>query len=349
MQEQTEVPLAPLTSLRLGGSAARLVAAGSAAEIVDAVRRADAGGVPVLLIGGGSNLVLADEGWPGLVVLLRSAGIAIRRDGDRVLVTAQAGEPWDELVTRAVGEGWGGIECLAGIPGLAGATPVQNVGAYGQEVADTITAVTVWDRDRGEQRELSLVDCGFAYRDSVFKHSMRYVVLAVSYALRPVARSGPVRYAELARVLGVPTGGRAALTEVRDAVLRLRRGKGMVLDPVDHDTWSAGSFFTNPVLSTVEVTGFEARLPAGTAYPHWPSGNGSTKLSAAWLIERAGFGKGYRRGRVGLSGKHTLALTNRGGASAAELLELAREIRAGVRDRYGVTLQPEPLLVGLAL
>jgi UDP-N-acetylmuramate dehydrogenase len=349
VQERTDVPLAPLTSLRLGGPAARLVEAGSAAEIVAAVRQADAGGVPVLLVGGGSNLVLADEGWPGLVVLLRSTGVAVRRDGDRVAVTVQAGEPWDDLVARAVGEGWAGLECLSGIPGLTGATPVQNVGAYGQEVAETITAVTVWDRDRGERRELSTADCGFAYRDSVFKHSARYVLLAVSYALPPALRSGPVRYAELARVLGVPAGGQAKLAEIRDAVLGLRRGKGMVLDPADHDTWSAGSFFTNPVLSTVDIAGFEARLPAGTAYPHWPAGDGRTKLSAAWLIERAGFGKGYRRGRVGVSGKHTLALTNRGGASTAELLDLAREVRAGVRDRFGVTLQPEPLLVGLTL
>ncbi|HSV65459.1 MAG TPA: UDP-N-acetylmuramate dehydrogenase [Mycobacteriales bacterium] len=366
MRERYDVPVAPLTTLRLGGPAARLVEAGSDAEIIEAVRWADGDGVPVLLVGGGSNLVLADDGWPGLVVLLRSRGVTVRRgdgggtgdggtgdgsagSGERVTVTVQAGEPWDDVVRRAVAEGWAGIECLAGIPGLAGATPVQNVGAYGQEVAETITGVTAWDRSRGEVRELSTVECEFAYRTSRFKHTDRYVVLAVELSLAVGELSGPVRYAELARALGVEVGARAKLAEVRDAVLTLRRGKGMVLDPADHDTWSAGSFFTNPVLSTVDTAAFEARLAPGTAYPHWPAGDGLTKLSAAWLIEHAGLGKGYRRGPVGLSGKHTLALTNRGGASTRDLLALAREVRASVHDRYGVLLQPEPLLAGVTL
>jgi UDP-N-acetylmuramate dehydrogenase len=347
--------LAGFTTLRLGGPAGRLVEAGGAAEIVDAVRSADAAGEPVLLVGGGSNLVVADAGWPGVAVLLRSRGVAVQRTRGGtgggtggVRLTVQAGEPWDEVVARTVAEGLAGIECLAGIPGLAGATPVQNVGAYGQEVADTITGVRVWDRVAGAVRDLSAADCGFDYRDSVFKHADRFVVLAVTFALTEQALSGPVRYPELAAALGVAVGEAAKLPDVREAVLALRRGKGMVLDPADHDTWSVGSFFTNPILGPAQLAEFEATLPAGTRCPSWPAGGG-TKLSAAWLIERAGFGKGYGAGPVRVSTKHTLALTNRGGATTADLLTLARELRDGVRARSGVTLTPEPLLVGVTL
>jgi UDP-N-acetylmuramate dehydrogenase len=346
VQELYDVALAPLTTFRLGGPADTLVEAATGPDIVAAVRIADAAGTPLLLIGGGSNLVLADEGWPGLAVLLRSRGIQRRRDGDRVVLSVPAGEPWDEVVAGAVADGLAGIEALSGIPGLSGATPVQNVGAYGQEVAETITGVTVWDRYRAQERRLSTVDCEFAYRTSLFKHTDRYVVLSVDFALEPATLSAPVKYAELARTLGIEVGERAKLVEVRQAVLELRRGKGMVLDEADHDTWSAGSFFTNPVLSTVDD--FESRLNPGTAYPSWPAGGG-VKLSAAWLIERAGFPKGYTRGPVALSNKHTLALTNRGTASTADLLALAREIRAGVLARFGVTLHPEPRLVGVIL
>jgi UDP-N-acetylmuramate dehydrogenase len=343
------VRLAELTTLGVGGPAARVVEAATEAEIVAAVAGADAAGEPVLLLGGGSNLVVADEGWPGVVVLLRSRGVEARPSGDRVELTVQAGEPWDELVHRLVADGLAGVECLAGIPGLAGATPVQNVGAYGQEVAETITAVRLWDRRAGAVRELPAHECGFAYRDSVFRHSERYVVLAVTFALSTQPLSSPVRYAELAGALGVHIGEPAKLADVRDAVLGLRRGKGMVLDPGDPDTASVGSFFTNPVLGPDALRAFVARLPPGARYPSWPAPGGGTKLSAAWLIERTGFGKGYGSGRVRLSGKHTLALTNRGGASAAEVLALAREIRDGVRDRFGVTLHPEPRLVGVEL
>ncbi|HEX5493489.1 MAG TPA: UDP-N-acetylmuramate dehydrogenase [Mycobacteriales bacterium] len=351
--DRRDVPLAPLTTLRLGGPAARLVEATDEAGIVAAVRAADAEGTGVLLLGGGSNLVLADEGWAGLVVLLRSRGVSARRDGDRVLLDVAAGEPWDELVARTVAEGWSGLECLAGIPGLAGATPVQNVGAYGQEVAQTVHSVRVLDRQRGEVVRIEAARCGFAYRQSAFKGSVfrgtaRYVVLSVTFALRPGCQS-TARYAELATALGVPVGGTASLAATRDAVLALRRGKGMVLDSDDHDTWSAGSFFTNPVLSAAELATFAGRLPPGSGYPSWPAGDDRTKLSAAWLIQHAGFDRGYRRGTVGLSTKHTLALTNRGGARTSELLGLAREIRDGVRTRYGVTLRPEPLLVGATL
>jgi UDP-N-acetylmuramate dehydrogenase len=345
-----EEALAAYTTLRLGGPARGLVEAGSADAIVEAVRAADAVGEPVLLLGGGSNLVLADAGWPGVAVLLRSRGVAVERGRDEVLLTVEGGEPWDDLVARTVADGLAGIECLSGIPGLTGATPVQNVGAYGQDVSETVTGVRVWDRVAGEIRDLAGAACGFGYRDSAFKHSAdRYVVLAVTFALRERTLSGPVRYAELARVLGVEVGEPAKLSDVRDAVLALRRGKGMVLDPDDHDTWSVGSFFTNPVLGAAELAGFEARLEPGSAYPSWPAPDAGTKLSAAWLIERAGFGKGYARGRVAVSAKHTLALTNRGGATTAELVALAREIRAGVRTRFGVPLLPEPLLVGVTL
>jgi UDP-N-acetylmuramate dehydrogenase len=350
---QPPVPLAELTTLRVGGPPARMVPAESAAEIASAVAEADAGGEPVLLVGGGSNLVVADRGWPGLALLLRSRGVAVRRDGPTVTLTVQAGEPWDDLVARAVADGLAGVECLAGIPGLAGATPVQNVGAYGQEVSQTITAVQVWDRRAGAVRDLTPAECGFRYRDSVFKHSDRYVVLSVTFALaaRPPGRplAEPIRYPELARALDVPLGRRAKLGEVRDAVLGLRRSKGMVLDPSDPDTASVGSFFTNPVLSPAALAEFEARLPPPGGYPSWPAEDGGTKLSAAWLIERTGFGKGYGHGPARLSTKHTLAVTNQGGASTADIVALAREIRDGVRARFGVALRPEPLLVGVTL
>ncbi len=339
MQVSRGAPLAPLTTLRLGGPADRLVEAGTAAEIVEAVRAA---GDDLLLLGGGSNLVLADAGWPGTVVLIRSRGVEVT-DG---AVLAEAGEPWDDLVARTVAEGRSGLECLAGIPGLTGATPVQNVGAYGQEVADTIVRVDAYDRVADEVRTLGPEECRFGYRDSLFKHTDRWVVLRVGFALSRTGKSAPIRYAELARTLGVQLGEVAPLADVRSAVLDLRRGKGMVLDPADRDTWSVGSFFTNPVLDPAELAGFEAR--AGGPYPSWPAGAG-TKLSAAWLIERSGFTKGHGGQSVRVSGKHTLALTHRGGGSTAELVALAREIRDGVRDRFGVELRPEPRLVGVAL
>jgi UDP-N-acetylmuramate dehydrogenase len=344
VQVRPGVPLAELTTLRLGGPARALVEAATAAELVDAVRAADEHGEPMLLVGGGSNLVVADAGWPGTVVLVRSRGIAVEADGDTRALTVEAGEPWDGLVARAVAEGWAGVEALSGIPGLVGATPVQNVGAYGQEVAETVTRVDVYDRAARATRQLSPAECRFGYRDSLFKHTDRYVVLRVVFALTASDKSGPLRYAELARAVGEV----APLADVRSAVLALRRGKGMVVDPDDPDTWSAGSFFTNPVLDPAAVAAFEARLEPGTAYPSWPAGDGR-KLSAAWLIDRAGFAKGYGTGRVRISVKHTLALTNRGGGRAADLVALAREVRDGVVARFGVELRPEPRLVGVAL
>jgi len=333
----------------LGGPADRVVTAPDDDAVVKAVRSADADGTPVLLVGGGSNLVVADDGWRGTAVLVRSRGVTVTVTGaDRAALDVAAGEPWDELVARCVDDGLSGIECLAGIPGLSGATPVQNVSAYGQEVASVIETVRVWDRSASEVRDLAAPECGFGYRTSIFKHTDRYVVLRVRFSLVRDRSAAPVAYAELARALGVDVGDRVSVAEARDAVLSLRRAKGMVLDASDHDTWSAGSFFTNPILGAADVAAFENRLDADSSYPHWPE-SGGRKLSAAWLIERAGFHRGYALGAAAVSGKHTLAVTNRGGASTAEIIGLARVVRDGVIDRFGVQLYPEPRLVGVTL
>jgi len=345
-------PLAGHTTLRLGGPARAFATAATEDDLIARVRSADAAGEPLLVLGGGSNLVVADEGFPGTVVHVATTGID--RAGPAGLTVA-AGEDWDPLVAACVDEGLAGLECLSGIPGLAGATPIQNVGAYGQEVAQTVTSVRVYDRVDGQVRDLATADCGFGYRSSVFKRSLapgsvtgRFVVLRVTFALVADKLSMPVRYPELARALGVDPGGRAPLAEVRAAVLGLRRGKGMVLDPGDPDTRSAGSFFLNPVLTTGQFAALERA--AGPGVPHYPAGPGQLKVPAAWLIERAGFGRGYQHpGGARISAKHTLALVNPGGASTASLLALAREIRDTVRGRFGVELACEPVLVGASL
>jgi UDP-N-acetylmuramate dehydrogenase len=351
--EQTRVPLSVHTTLRLGGPAGRLVTATTEAEAIATVRAATRQGAPILVLAGGSNVVVADEGFPGTVVLLRQRGIEVSEEDGRVSVTVAAGEPWDEVAATAVASGWSGIESLSGIPGSAGATPIQNVGAYGQEVAETITAVRVYDRRRDETVTLPAAACDFAYRTSLFKYNDRFVVLSARFALSAAKNSTPIRYLELARTLGVEPGERAPLEEVRTAVLKLRAGKGMVLDPVDPDTYSVGSFFTNPVLDPAGFTALRERAAdEGIGEPMaWPGGDGNVKVSAAWLIERAGFGKGFGQPGTGVavSAKHTLALTNRGTGSTAALLALAREIRDGVRDRFGVLLHPEPVLVNCAL
>jgi UDP-N-acetylmuramate dehydrogenase len=333
VQVRRNAPLAELTTLAVGGPAERLVEVTDADELVAAVREADEAGRPMLLLGGGSNVIAPDAGWPGDVVLVRSRGIA--RDGGRLVV--QAGEPWDDLVAATVEQGLAGMEAMSGIPGSTGATPVQNVGAYGQEVAQVITAVRVWDRAEKAERTLSPDQCGFAYRDSRLKREPgRFVVLDVAFALEPGRRSRPVGYAELARRLGVELGQTAPLADVRAAVLELRRGKGMVWDPADPDSRSAGSFFTNPI------------VPAERAVegcPSWPAGGGRVKLSAAWLVQHAGFGRGFRDGRVGTSSRHSLALTTADGATAAELLAFSERIVATVRERFGVTLEREPTAV----
>ncbi len=353
MHEQaTGVPLAPLTTLRLGGPARQLVEAATQDELVAAVRECDAAGEPVLVLAGGSNVVVADDGFDGTVVLVRTRGLRRRRAGERALVTAQAGESWDDLVALIVEDGLSGVECLSGIPGSAGATPIQNVGAYGQEVASTIVSVRVLDRRDGEVRDLAPDQCGFGYRTSVFRHAADHVVLAVTFVLADSVLSEPLRYAELAQALGVEPGARAPLTATREAVLELRRGKGMVLDAADHDTWSAGSFFTNPVLDDAAAADLQRRvaerLGEDARAPAFADPAGGVKTSAAWLIEHAGFAKGDRRGAVGISARHALALTNRGGATTRELLDLAREIAAAVERDFGVALRPEPVLVGCA-
>lgn len=341
--------LAQHTTLRLGGPARRWVEVRSEAELVDAVASADAAGEPVLVVGGGSNLVVADDGFAGTVVGIATEGIRGDVDDDAgptcggAVVTVAAGESWDSFVAQAVDRGWVGIEALAGIPGSVGATPIQNVGAYGQDVSQTIASVRVWDRTLRGVRTFANADCGFGYRHSRFKADPgRHVVLDVTFQLRQGSLSAPVTYGELARTLGVEAGARAPLADVHAAVLGLRRGKGMVLDDADHDTWSAGSFFTNPVL-TPEAA---AALPEGA--PRWQQG-GAVKTSAAWLIQHAGFDKGYGNERVRLSTKHPLALTNRGGATTADLLALAREVRDGVARSTGIVLVPEPVIVGAAL
>lgn len=354
MELAERVRLAPYTTLRLGGRAGRFVEAGTAEDVVAAVAAADRAGDAALVLGGGSNLVVPDAGFDGVVVRVATRGVEVRDDGDRVVLRAQAGEDWDSLAARCVAEGLSGMEWLSGIPGLVGATPIQNVGAYGQEISDTVTAVRAYDRRAGEVVELAPEHCRFGYRTSAFKGSDRYVVLDVTLALGRDPYSTPIRYAELARTLGVEIGERVPLADARAVVLGLRRGKGMVLDPADGDTVSAGSFFTNPVLEARRVAGVERRvarlLGPDTMVPSYPAGSGYAKLSAAWLIERAGFPKGYRRGPVRISTKHTLALTNpevRG--STADLLGLAREVRDGVRDAFGVELRNEPTLLGVTL
>jgi UDP-N-acetylmuramate dehydrogenase len=326
--------LAPLTTLRLGGPAARFVEARTEDEAVEAARHAD------LILAGGSNVVIADEGVPGTVARIVTRGV--ERDGARL--TVAAGEEWDPLVAMCVAEGLQGFECLSGIPGSVGATPIQNVGAYGQEVAETVESVRVYDRATDRVEDMPTADCGFVYRGSVFKYRDRRVVLSVTFRMNASPLSGPIRYAELARRLDVPIGGRAPLHDVREAVLGLRRGKGMVIDPADPDSVSAGSFFTNPMLPAADFDALAQR--ADSAPPAWPEPDGRIKTSAAWLIEQAGFHKGYGNGRVGISTKHTLALVNRGGATTAELMSLAREIAGGVEERFGVSLHPEPVLVG---
>jgi UDP-N-acetylmuramate dehydrogenase len=329
----TGVPLAPLTTLRLGGPAAKVLEARTDDEVVEAVRACDEAGEPVLVLAGGSNVVIADEGFDGTVVRMLTRGV--ERDGTGLSVAA--GEPWDDVVAGAVDDGLAGIECLSGIPGSTGATPIQNVGAYGQDVAQTVTSVRVFDRERDLVEDLPAEAIGFGYRTSALRYQDRRVVLRVRFELTASELSGGLRYAELVRSLGAD---RAPLHDVRDAVLELRRGKGMVIDRDDPDTVSAGSFFTNPILEERQFEALDGEPP------RFPEAGGRVKTSAAWLIERSGFHKGDTRGRVGISTKHSLALINRGGATTAELVEFAREIAAGVRQRFGVDLHPEPIFVG---
>ncbi|MGY0501868.1 UDP-N-acetylmuramate dehydrogenase [Nocardia sp. FBN12] len=343
------VRLSELTTLRVGGPA--LLAECTTTEaLVATVKALDAAGIAVLLVAGGSNLLIDDAGFDGVAVRVATTGVELGADG----VVAEAGANWDEVVAATVAAGLGGLECLSGIPGSAGATPVQNVGAYGVEVASLLRRVRLLDRKTGDVRWVEPAELGFGYRTSVLKHSDDAVVLAVEFAVDPSGMSAPLRYGELAKVLGAGDGETRPVAQVRAKVLRLRAGKGMVLDPADHDTWSAGSFFTNPVVSDERLPQVLAAIAAHVGddvkVPTYPALDG-TKLSAGWLIERAGFAKGFPGDEAAarLSTKHTLALTNRGTATATDIVALARTVRAGVQERFGVTLEPEPVTVGLTL
>jgi UDP-N-acetylmuramate dehydrogenase len=353
MEVSAKTRLADFTTLGLGGPARRFVDASTADEAIEAIDAADRDGEPLLVIAGGSNLVVADAGYDGTVVRLATRELAVERGDDSVRLVVAAGEPWDEVVARCVIDGFAGIECLSGIPGSTGATPIQNVGAYGAETADTMVSLQAYDRQERAVVELSAADCGFGYRTSALRHRDRHVVLTVTFELERAPLSPPLDHVELARSLGVEPGGRAPLAATREAVLALRRRKGMVLDPDDPDSRSAGSFFLNPILSRDQFALLDRRvaelLGADIHAPGWPAGDDQVKTSAAWLIQQAGFGRGYGDGRAGISSKHTLALVNRGGATTAELVALAREIRDGVASAFGVALEPEPTLVGVAL
>lgn len=350
--------LSALTTSAVGGPAGTFIQARTEAEIIDAVSAADAAGEQLLIIAGGSNLLISDDGYPGTVVQIASEGFTVNAEDScgGVAVVVQAGHNWDKLVEHAVLHAWSGVEALAGIPGSTGATPVQNVGAYGADVSQTIAAVRTWDRERNAVKTFTNSELKFGYRDSILKQttvngSPRYVVLTVEFQLPLGRMSAPIRYAELARALGVEVGKRAYSNDVRREVLRLRASKGMVWDPEDRDTYSTGSFFTNPIVSA------EAAAALPETAPRYPGGqDGLVKLSAAWLIDQAGFGKGFglepgsvSGGRASLSTKHTLAITNRGTACAKDVVAVAREVRAGVEQRFGIQLHPEPLLIGLEL
>jgi UDP-N-acetylmuramate dehydrogenase len=355
------VKLADYTTVGLGGPARGFIRAGTEEELIEAVRAADASGEPVLILGGGSNLVVADEGFDGTVIQVATRGVSHGAGPGRGpamgmgTVTVAAGEEWDAVVARTVAEGLAGVECLSGIPGLAGATPIQNVGAYGQEVSQTITRVRVYDRKTSEVLDIPNGQCGFGYRTSRFRGTDQFVVLSVTFGLAVQIRSVPVRYPELAAALGVSPGDQVESSEARSAVIELRQRKGMVIDPADPDTRNSGSFFVNPVLDADAMAFVEAaaraRCGPGTRVPRFAAKEeGLVKVPAAWLIERAGFGKGYNPGDgARISSKHTLALVNSGSASTAGLMALAREIRDGVRDIFGVSLTPEPVLVGVTL
>lgn len=337
--------LAAHTTLRVGGPADRLVVATTERELIDTVAHCDERGEPVLVLGGGSNLLVSDEGFRGTVVRVATTGINadVSTCGGAALRVA-AGEDWDGFVAHAVAQEWIGVEMLSGIPGSVGATPIQNVGAYGSDVSQSITSVRTWDRQSRTQRTFPATDCGFGYRTSRFKREPgRYLVLEVGFQFALGSLGTPVAYPELASRLDTVPGKRVEASRVRDAVLAIRRAKGMVLDDSDHDSWSAGSFFTNPILDPDEAAGLPAEAP------RFPDADGRVKTSAAWLIQHAGFAKGHGSGEARLSTKHVLALTNRGAATAADLVALATEVRDGVEERFGIRLVPEVNLVGVQL
>jgi len=331
------------TSLRVGGPAKKIVNVSTEAEIITAIE--EAGDSPILVIGGGSNVLIADSGFEGTVIHIANNQAESEVDAcSGATLTIGAGEDWDTFVATTIARGFAGLETLSGIPGTVGAAPIQNIGAYGHEVSEFITRVRTYDREAKAIKTFTNSECEFEYRNSHFKkHPGRYVVLSVQFQIRRGEVSTPITYAELAKKLGIEVGEKAPVVDTRKAVMELRAAKGMLLNPDDKDSWSAGSFFTNPVVS-VEVA---SALPAGA--PKWPMTDGRVKTSAAWLIENSGITKGHARGGAQVSTKHVLALTNSGSATAAEICELAREVRASVQEKFGITLEPEVNLVGLAL
>jgi UDP-N-acetylmuramate dehydrogenase len=340
------VPLAPLTTLGVGGLARFFVEAHTPDDVQQAVAHSVTHSLPLFVLGGGSNLVVADTGWPGLVLQIDIRGISQSANGAQVTFSAGAGEGWDNFVSETVAADCAGMECLSGIPGTVGGTPVQNVGAYGQEVSDTIVSVTAFDREARAIREFSNEDCGFAYRTSIFNTSQRerFIVLQVAYALQ---RGAPpkIEYADLKRFFADRPS--PSLQAVRDAVREIRQMKGMLLVDGDPDVRSAGSFFKNPIVSSERFEALQAEMQArGLQLPSYPAGQDQRKLSAAWLVEKAGFHKGYSHGNVGVSSKHTLALINRGGAKASEIVSFMNVIRETVFSRFQIDLHPEPVFVG---
>lgn len=355
--------LADMTTFRVGGTVEGIAQATSEEEFTAALAAADKHNIPLLVLGGGSNLLASDEHFPGIVIQDMRQEVSSWDRGDVTLVTASAGVVWDDFVAWSVQQGLSGIEALSGIPGSVGAAPVQNIGAYGQDVSSVLLSVRAWDRDLGQVIELSNADLELSYRESVIKRSLReeqpsgrvygptgrWVVLQVTFALGRDGLSAPIGYSELARTLETEVGERKPVAEVRQAVLALRAGKGMVLDPPDHDTWSAGSFFTNPIIDEVTAAALPEDAPRFSAGED-AQGRPLVKTSAAWLISRAGFEKGYQvseESGAALSTKHVLALTNRGSASAQDVVELARAVRRGVEEKFGITLVPEPVTLGI--
>jgi len=349
---QENVSLAPFTTIGIGGPARFFVRATTSDEVRASVEWARDEGRPLFVLGGGSNLLIADSGFDGLVMHVTLRGITLESEDRWAMVKVAAGEPWDPFVEIAVDHGWAGVECLSGIPGSTGATPIQNVGAYGQDVSETVVRVEALDRTSGLVRSFTKEECRFGYRASLFKNHEkdRYVVLAVTFRLER-GGSAKVRYPELQKYLEERGESHQDLFAVREAVIAIRKRKGMVIDAADSDTKSDGSFFMNPILSPAESAAFHERAAVrvgdGSKIPSFPSPDGKEiKLSAAWLIEHSGFTKGFSMGNVGLSTKHTLAVVNRGGGTASEVVELVNSIQNGVRDAFGVEIHPEPNFIG---
>jgi UDP-N-acetylmuramate dehydrogenase len=348
MHIQEQVPLAPMTTLKIGGPARYFVEAKNIADVSRAVEYARSQGLPLFVLGGGSNLVIADSGWPGLVLKIALKGFEERSENGKILFEVAAGEDWDTFVARAVSLNCAGVECMSGIPGSVGGTPVQNVGAYGQEVSDTIESVQAFDLKDGQIRELCNEACGFSYRNSIFNSSARdrFIILRVSYALDP-GGNAKVEYGDLKKYF-TERGTPPTLPETRKAILQIRASKAMLITPGDEDSRSAGSFFKNPVLSPEQFADLTKRAgERGLQIPNYPALEAQRKVSAAWLVENSGFRKGYNQGPVGISRKHALAIVNRGGARAAEVVALKNEIQERVAQIWGIRLEPEPVFVGL--